>query len=67
MLKDRQEICKSKTDVSAQGTALCCWSCSGTGHSDCSEAGSQLSALDFLAGKFQLVLRSSSHLSEEFG
>lgn len=39
----------------------------GTGGSDCPEAGSQLSALDFLAGKFQLVLRSSSHLSEEFG
>lgn len=31
MLKDRQETCKSKTDVSAQGSALCCWSCSGLG------------------------------------
>lgn len=31
MLKDRQEICKSKTDVSAQGSAVCCWSCSGLG------------------------------------
>uniref|UniRef100_A0A8C3NLG8 lysophospholipase n=1 Tax=Geospiza parvula TaxID=87175 RepID=A0A8C3NLG8_GEOPR len=31
MLKDRQETCKSKTDVSAQGNALCSWSCSGLG------------------------------------
>lgn len=39
----------------------------GTEDSDCPEAGSQLSALHFLAGKFQLVLRSSYHLFEEFG
>uniref|UniRef100_A0A8C5JRE2 Patatin like phospholipase domain containing 7 n=1 Tax=Junco hyemalis TaxID=40217 RepID=A0A8C5JRE2_JUNHY len=62
MLKDRQETCKSKTDVSAQGNAL-----AGAGDSDCPEAGSQLRALHFLAGKFQSVLRNIYHLFEEFG
>lgn len=38
----------------------------GTGDSDCPEVGSQLCALDFLAGKFQLVLRNSYQLFEEF-
>lgn len=39
----------------------------GTGDRVCPEVGSQLSALDFLAEKFQLVLRSSYHLFEKFG
>uniref|UniRef100_A0A8D2MT24 lysophospholipase n=1 Tax=Zonotrichia albicollis TaxID=44394 RepID=A0A8D2MT24_ZONAL len=62
MLKDRQETCKSKTDVSAQGNAL-----AGAGDSDCPEAGSQLRALHFPAEKFQSVLRNIYHLFEEFG
>lgn len=65
MLKDRQETCKSKTDVSAQGNSA--GAAQGWDRGQCPEVDSQLRALDFLAEKFQLVLRKQlTFLFEEF-